>query len=331
MKEILVETLMTREVSCVTPDTPLHDAVDKMVGQRFSCTVIAEDKKPVGILTERDLVKGLVKTNHEHSLAQSVSEIMTSPVLSLNQSESLFDALVVTKAEKVRHLPVVNDANELVGLVTHTDLANAHFHVTGLQSKIIEEAINNKTQVLQQVNEELKALSMEDHLMEIGNRRAMEVDLNHTHAAAIRYESMYSLILMDIDYFKRYNDHYGHQKGDEALKQVGKIIKRNIRLCDRPYRYGGEELLLILPHTNAEQSTITANKLIDNIRSEEIIHADCPEGFLTISCGSTSVFETQSKVHAKWENVVGAADTALYAAKSDGRNRVVTVMPKQDF
>ncbi len=310
MKEILVETLMTSEVNCLPPETPLGEAVDVMVGQRFSCIVIAKDKNPVGILTERDLVKVLADTNHEYVLTQPVSDVMTSPVLSLNQNESLFDALVVTKAEKVRHLPVVNNTDHLVGLVTHTDIANAHFHVTEMQSQLIEEAINNKTQVLQQVNEELQALSMEDHLMEIGNRRAMEVDLNHTHAGSIRYDQLYSLILVDIDYFKRYNDHYGHQQGDHALKLVGKLIEQNIRSCDRLYRYGGEELLLILPHTSAEQSTVVAKKLIDIIRNNEIDHADSPEGFLTVSFGSSGVFSTLTEKHEKWENVVNAADIA---------------------
>ncbi len=328
MKEILVETLMTRAVDCLSPDTALRHAVDKMVGQRYSCIVIVETGSPIGILTERDLVKVLAGSDHENNLIKPVAEFMTSPVHSLNQSESLFDALVVTKAEKVRHLPVVNNSNELVGLVTHTDLANAHFHVTEMQSKLIEEAITNKTQVLQQVNEELQALSMEDHLMEIGNRRAMEVDLNHTHAAALRYDHQYSLILADIDYFKRYNDKYGHQKGDEILKQVGKTIEQNIRSCDRLYRYGGEELLLILPHTNAEQSTAVADKLIEVLRASEIIHEDSPLGLLTISCGSSSVLESQDSKREKWENVVGAADIALYAAKADGRNRVVTALPK---
>ena len=171
MKEILVKTLMTSDVSCLSADTTLLIAAQQMVKQRFSCIVIKQNLCPIGILTERDLVKVLCKDNHEQDLSKPISEFMTSPVLSLNQNESLFDALVINRAERVRHLPVVNDKDELVGLVTQSDLANAHFHVTEIQSKLIEQAIASKTQVLQQVNEELQALSMEDHLMEIGNRR----------------------------------------------------------------------------------------------------------------------------------------------------------------
>lgn len=328
MKEILVNTLMTRNVDCLPPESSLREAIDKMVGQRYSCIIIAEGKSPVGILTERDLVKVLSGIDHEQKLAQPVSNFMTSPVLSLNQNESLFDALVVTKAEKVRHLPVVNDSNELVGLITHTDLANAHFHVTELQSKLIEDAIQSKTQILQQVNEELQALSMEDHLMEIGNRRAMEVDLNHTHASALRYNQVYSILLIDIDFFKRYNDLYGHQKGDNALKQVAKVIEGDIRCSDRLYRYGGEELLLILPHTTAQQSTVVAKKLVEVIRTSGIEHKDSPEGVLTISGGCTSVLATQTEKHLSWEKEVEVADRALYQAKDSGRNCAVTILPE---
>lgn len=327
MKEVLVKTLMTRSVDCLTPETRLRVAVETMVGKKISCIVIVEGKEPVGMLTERDLVRVLNGTDHEQNLAEAVSHFMSSPVLTLNQNESLFDALVFTRAEKVRHLPVVNNDTDLVGLVTYTDLTNAHFHVTEIQSKLIEQTIHNKTQALQQVNEELQALSMEDHLMEIGNRRAMEVDLNHTHSSALRYDQNYSILLLDIDYFKRYNDSYGHQKGDQVLKQVGQIIEQKIRSSDRLYRYGGEELLLVLPHTAASQSSIVADKLVKAIRSSEIEHQDSPEYFLTISGGGASILITQTEKHASWEKIVESADIALYQAKGNGRNQAEIILP----
>ncbi len=327
MKEILVKTLMTSDVSCLSADTTLLTAAQQMVTQRNSCILIKQDMSPIGILTERDLVKVLCNNNHEQDLGKPISEFMSSPVLSLNQNESLFDALVVNRAERVRHLPVVNDDDELVGLVTQSDLANAHFHVTEIQTKLIEEAIATKTQVLQQVNDELQALSMEDHLMEIGNRRAMEVDLAHTHASAIRYDQMYSILLLDVDYFKRYNDFYGHQAGDDALRQVADIIKKNIRSSDRLYRYGGEELLLLLPHTTADQSTIAADKLVKSVHASAIPHKESPLDCLTISGGCASVEKTLGTKHSNWEKVVEEADRALYQAKNDGRNRSIVSHP----
>ncbi len=311
----------------MSADTSLRQATEQMVERRISCIIIKEDESPVGILTERDLVKVLCSNNHEQGLLGPISDFMTSPVLSLNQNESLFDALVFNRAERVRHIPVVNDNDELVGLVTQSDLANAHFHVTELQTQLIEQAIATKTQVLQEVNDELQALSMEDHLMEIGNRRAMEVDLNHTHASALRYDQNYSILLLDIDYFKRYNDHYGHQMGDDALKQVASILKQHIRTSDRIYRYGGEELLLLLPHTSAEQATIVADKLVKSIQDSAIPHEESPLGRLTISGGCASVEKYPGEKYSDWEKVVEEADRALYQAKNDGRNCVKTSYP----
>jgi PleD family two-component response regulator len=163
---------------------------------------------------------------------------MTSAVHTLTEKDTLFDALVVCRAERFRHLLVVKDDDELVGLITLTDLANAHFQVTEMHAEMIEKHLAEKTRNLEVLNEELQALSMEDHLMQIGNRRAMEVDLDHTHAASLRYRQIYSVLLNDIDYFKKFNDHYGHQGGDDALRDVARLIKSNIRASDRLYRYG---------------------------------------------------------------------------------------------
>lgn len=331
MKEIFVKTLMTRGVSCLSPDAPLREAVDLMVENRYSCVVVKQHESPIGIVTERDLVKVLSQVNHEQNLAQPISSFMSSPVLSLGEDETLFDALVVNRAEKVRHIPVVDENNELVGLVTMTDLVNAHFQVTEMQSQLIEQAISSKTQALQELNDELQTLSMVDHLMQIGNRRAMEVDLSHTHSSAIRYSKVYSVLLLDIDYFKFYNDYYGHQMGDDALKQVADVMKQSIRSSDRLYRYGGEELLIILPHTNIEQSVVVANKIIAAVQGCSIPHNKSPFGHLTISCGCTGINLEQPEKPSRWEQLVKVADQALYQAKNEGRNRSICLLPLDEL
>lgn len=325
MKEILVKTLMTKDVSCLPPEASLREGVKLMVKNRYSCVVIKQQESPVGILTERDLVKVLLKVTHEKDLSQPISKFMSSPVLTLGEEESLFDALVVNRAEKVRHIPVVNNDVELVGLVTMTDLVNAHFRVTEMQSQLIEQAILSETESLQLLNEELQTLSMVDHLMQIGNRRAMEVDLSHTHSSAVRYDNIYSVILLDIDFFKLYNDYYGHQLGDDTLKKVAAVIEQSIRSSDRLYRYGGEELLLILPHTDIEQSVIVANKIISALKDSSIPHIKSPFGHLTLSCGCSGINLDQPHKSDQWEQVVKVADQALYQAKNAGRNRSVSM------
>ena len=328
MEKILVKTLMTEGASFVAPDTPLSDVAQVMAKERYSCIVVKQNNSPIGIVTERDLVKVLCSNNPQQDLLQPVSDFMSSPVHTLNQNESLFDALVINRSQKVRHLPVVNDDDELVGIVTQSDLANAHFHVTEIHSQQIEEAVSSKTRILEAINEELIALSMEDHLMGIGNRRAMEVDLGHTHSSALRYNQVYSLLLLDVDYFKLYNDSYGHQKGDEALKDIASTIKKQIRASDRLYRYGGEELLLLLPSTDAEDAEILANKLVSSVQNQAIPHRESPINCLTMSSGCTSVQKNLQEKYTHWQEAVEVADKALYRAKDDGRNRVETFLPK---
>jgi diguanylate cyclase (GGDEF)-like protein len=327
MKEILVKSLMTTNVSCLPPDAPLRDAVRLMVKNRYSCVVVKQQQVPIGIVTERDLVKVLMKEKHDRDLSQPISSFMSSPVLTLEQEEFLFDALVINRAEKIRHIPVVDSNGELVGLVTMSDLVNAHFHVTEMQSQLIEQTISSKTQVLQQLNDELQTLSMVDHLMQIGNRRAMEVDLSHTHSSAVRYNKTYSVLLLDVDYFKLYNDSYGHQMGDDALIRIAEVMKQAIRSPDRLYRYGGEELLIISPHTSLEKAVVVANKMITAVEDSAIPHNKSPFGHLTISCGCASIDLDQPEKPSRWEQLVKVADQALYQAKNEGRNRAVSLLP----
>ena len=313
---------MTEDVICFSPESSLHLVVKKMVEGRYSCIVIKKNELPVGIVTERDLVKVLSHGASEIDLSLPVSGFMSSPVIRLNKNDTLFDAMVISRAEKIRHMPVVNDDECLAGLVTYSDLVDAHFQVIEIQSEMIEQAVDERTGKLQKLNDELQTLSMEDHLMKIGNRRAMEVDLGHTHNASVRYNNHYSVLLMDIDFFKRYNDHYGHQAGDDALKLVAGTLKENIRGSDRLYRYGGEEILLVLPHTNAMQAEGVAQKLVSAVAKSTIPHEKSPYEFLTVSCGGACVLNNENLI-STWEELVEKADHNLYQAKNDGRNNSV--------
>ena len=310
---------MTTELSCLPAEASLQQAVKLMVDQRISCIIITQNQFPKGIITERDLVKVLNQESQKIDLSLPISELMSSPISTLNQNDTLFDAMVISRAEKIRHLPVIDNNEHLVGLVTHTDLANAHFRVIELQSQMIENAVAEKTTELSLLNDELQTLSTEDHLMKIGNRRSMEVDLGRTHASSIRYEHPYSVLLMDIDFFKLYNDHYGHLAGDQALKSVADVLKENIRGSDRLYRYGGEELLLVLPNTNVLQAEKVARKLLSSLAKCAIPHEKSVHKVLTVSCGGACVV-SNGVTFGSWQELVEQADSNLYKAKNSGRN-----------
>lgn len=324
MNEMLIETIMTRGARSVSPDALLADVLAMMRDNNCSCVVVAEADETVGIITERDVVRILANVGKDKGVvSMKVSEAMTSPVVTVKEKDRLFDALVISKTRGIRHLPVVDAAGRLTGMATQSDLVKVYFQVFERQREIIEKSISERTEALMRANEKLKALSMEDPLLGIGNRRAMEVDLQHTHAAALRYTYPYSVILIDLDYFKSYNDHYGHPAGDEALKGVTRVLKANIRGADRLYRYGGEEFLVLLPQIGADGARIVAAKMIEKVRGANFRHCKSSYQAITISAGVSS-FSEEGGDRSSWKVIVKTADIRLYKAKEGGRNRAVS-------
>jgi diguanylate cyclase (GGDEF)-like protein len=154
--------------------------------------------------------------------------------------------------------------------------------------------------------------------MKIGSRHAMEVDLKYKEAESKRNNSFYSIALIDVDYFKKYNDYYGHPAGDKALQTVANIIKSVKRKDDRVYRYGGEELLVLMNNTTSDDATLVAERIRMAIESAGIEHSKSKLGVLTISIGLCSAQAGDVK------EMIKSADVALYQAKQSGRNRICT-------
>ncbi|MCP4137844.1 MAG: sensor domain-containing diguanylate cyclase [bacterium] len=128
-----------------------------------------------------------------------------------------------------------------------------------------------------------------------------------------------SLIMMDIDFFKRFNDTYGHQQGDLILKEVARLIKEHIRSIDIPARYGGEEFAIILPQTDLEGAIVIANRIRIEIGKYEFAGQDEPL-HITMSLG---VAQYDSEIDNSKDELVKRADEALYTAKENGRNKVI--------
>lgn len=320
MEHIYIRDLMAADPVCVENYTPLNTVIQLMHEQVHSCIVITEGKHPVGIITERDMVKVLsemLATCPTRDLC--VTDFMASPPVCINIEATLYEALVITQGRHIRHLPVVDENNVLLGLLTQADIAAAHFHAIEKQRDIIEHHIKERTKELEAANSELKALTLTDSLLGIGNRRSMEVDLQFTHANSQRYKRPYSLVLLDVDCFKLYNDHYGHQAGDLALKAVAKAVQKGIRCSDRLYRYGGEELLLLLPETTLEGAPVVVTRVLQMLRDSHIPHAHSPCDILTLSAGISCADGIDPQSDSL--KVVEEADRFLYQAKELGRDR----------
>ncbi|MFO7753515.1 MAG: diguanylate cyclase [Desulfobacteraceae bacterium] len=175
---------------------------------------------------------------------------------------------------------------------------------------------------LQKANEKLKLLSVQDGLTQIPNRRRFDEYLAAEWGRHRRTGRAFSVMLCDIDYFKLYNDTYGHQAGDECLKKVANVLKTSgQRSADLAARYGGEEFAFILPETGAEGGRCVAEKVRFLVRGLNIPHATSRiDECITVSVGVASGVPGEA---ARPEMLLQAADEALYRAKENGRNRCV--------
>ncbi|MGF9648778.1 diguanylate cyclase [Pseudarthrobacter oxydans] len=158
-----------------------------------------------------------------------------------------------------------------------------------------------------------------DPLTGLHNRLKLSEDLEQLHVRSLRYGEDYSLAMCDVDNFKTYNDLYGHQAGDLALRAVAAALLSTVRESDGVYRFGGEEFLLVLPRQSLGGAKALVERALDAVREAAIAHAGDPSGQLRLSAG-ISAFAAGNHVDA--ETLLGKADGALYAAKARGRNRV---------
>lgn len=177
--------------------------------------------------------------------------------------------------------------------------------------------IATRKKELESANETLQRVSRTDGLTGLFNRSYWEDCLTLEFQRSQRSSRPASLILLDIDHFKTFNDTHGHQAGDQALRVVAQILKKFRRATDVAGRYGGEEFGIILPETTAEQAGIYAERLRQKIAATEI-NWDGASLALTISVG-ISELQSNMHVHHDW---IEASDNALYQAKSEGRDRV---------
>jgi diguanylate cyclase (GGDEF)-like protein len=174
--------------------------------------------------------------------------------------------------------------------------------------------------LLEAANERLAALASTDSLTGLANRRSFDEHLQRDWARIGRTNRSLALIILDLDFFKQYNDHYGHIIGDDCLKQVAKALQVGRREADLEARIGGEEFSLLLPDTEIEGAMLVAETVRACLQKLQLPHAKSPMGVVTASFGVATATAGSTETT---ENLVRAADRALYEAKRQGRNRVV--------
>lgn len=195
-----------------------------------------------------------------------------------------------------------------------------------LKNQHLQQEIEERKKVehdLQVANQTLQQLANLDGLTLIANRRRFDEYLSQTWAYHKHIQKSLALLFCDIDYFKNYNDHYGHLTGDDCLQKVATaLMKATRKPCDLAARYGGEEFALVLPETRLEDAVYIAQRLQHIVADLKLEHASSKvSSYITLSIGVVAAIPTAEQSP---QMLLAKADQALYRAKTQGRNQIVT-------
>ncbi|MCT7582843.1 diguanylate cyclase [Aliarcobacter butzleri] len=213
-----------------------------------------------------------------------------------------------------------NDVSQIESPILEIALLSASFEnmaqsINSYQNSL-EEKVKQRTEELLVKNAELLRLSITDNLTKLYNRVKLDKSLQEEMNRSLRYNTNFSIILLDIDYFKKVNDNFGHQVGDEVLIESAQVLSKNIRNVDILGRWGGEEFLVICPETKIEDAIKVASHINAAIKLHKF---STYPNTVTMSLGVASFNKDIKNV----DNIILNADKALYQAKEEGRDRVI--------
>ena len=231
---------------------------------------------------------------------------------------------ILKAAEKTRHIPVIfitglnNPDDEEKGLT----MGCADYITKPFRSAIVKRRVKNQIDILNQLRT-IERISMTDQLTNLPNRRYFETILNDEWRRALREHEPLSVLVLDVDKFKNYNDNYGHRQGDAALQTVGEHLSNMFgRANDLVARWGGEEFIVLLPNTDAAAAMAVAEKIRLSIEATDICRHDDKRGIshISVSIGVNTWTAEYDSMGAG--ELVSGADAALFSAKNKGRNQV---------
>ncbi len=237
------------------------------------------------------------------------AETAETPIIMLTSKAESADKVRGLEAGASDYVTKPFDEGELVARV------NTHLRIRELY-----ESVQEKNRELSALNRQLQDLANRDGLTGLFNHRYFQEALSKDFQRSIRYHESLSCVLCDIDFFKKFNDTYGHPVGDVVLKSLGRIIDGSLRETDLAARYGGEEFALILYHTPGQAAAMVAERLRQAVETCEVVAGNLVLK-VTVSVGVATFPHPEIPNH---KILVECADKALYKAKKQGRNRVVT-------
>ncbi|MEG4287627.1 diguanylate cyclase [Microcoleus sp. C2C3] len=248
---------------------------------------------------------------------RSTPELSSTPVIFLTARSGMEARIESLDAGADDYIAKPFDERELLARVRNL----LRSHSAEQQLALLNRQLQQQKQQLESVNRALQYLATYDSLTEVKNRHSFNQYLDTEWRRLAREEAPLSLIMCDIDYFKLYNDTYGHQAGDECLRQVAAVIQHSVkRAADLVARYGGEEFVVVLPNTDIEGATCVAQMIAQQVRALQIVHAkSAVSEYVTLSLGVACCIPAPK---SQPEALIALADESLYQAKASGRDRV---------
>ncbi|KZL92523.1 GGDEF domain-containing protein [Clostridium magnum] len=229
---------------------------------------------------------------------------------------------IISNAEKLislKHFKSIEDE------VNYTNLLNEYKELLKQMMKMIK--MSDKTQLdLKTISDNFEIISQIDVLTGLYNRRYFNEAYDREWKNSILVKTPISLVMIDVDYFKKYNDTYGHLKGDECLAAIAKEVKQSTRKSrDIVSRFGGEEFIMILPETDINSAVLLAKELLKAVKDLNIAHESSPiDKRITLSIGVASMIANEN---VNMDIFLKMADDALYEAKNNGRNCIKIYIP----
>ncbi|MGL5033152.1 MAG: diguanylate cyclase domain-containing protein [Microcystaceae cyanobacterium] len=254
-----------------------------------------------------------------------VHDFADIPVIFISASHGVLDKVKAFRVGGADYIAKPFHLEEVLARVENQLGRNRLYKVLQQQNEQLKVEIDERSKVevaLLEANEQLSLLASLDGLTGIANRRKFDEQIEAEWQRAKREQEPLSLILIDVDYFKKYNDTYGHLLGDDCLRKIAQVLHHvSKRATDLAARYGGEEFVLVLPHTNSQGAQELAKRIQKAIAAQRIPHQNSlVNDYVTLSIGIATV---TPNLAMEMLDFIHAADQALFQAKSQGRDRVI--------